>query len=97
VLATQQAGSTVSSHVSRNGFTTERFADRVAVVELASGRPVELLGPFPAGVRTAQIAPDGTRVIVLTRDGALRIFGCATCAPLPDLLQAARQRLAAAR
>ena len=96
VLATQQVGSSVSSHVSASGFTTERFRDRVAVVELASGGQVELLGPFPAGVRTAQIAPDGSRVVVLTRDGTLRIYDCPACAPLPDLLAQARQRLDAA-
>ena len=96
VLASQEAGSRVSSHVSAGGFTTERFADRVAVVELASRQQVELLGPFPAGVRAAQIAPDGSRVVVLTKDGTLRVYGCPTCASLPDLLAQARRRLAAA-
>ena len=94
VLASREVGSRVSPHVSFTGFTTERFADRVAVVELASGSQVELLGPFRAGVRTAQIAPDGSRVVVLTKDGTLRVFGCPTCAPLPDLLAQARSRLA---
>jgi dipeptidyl aminopeptidase/acylaminoacyl peptidase len=96
VLATQQVGSSVSSQVSATGFTTERFRDRVAVVELASGGQVELLGPFPAGVRTAQLAPDGSRVVVLTKDGTLRVYGCPACAPLPDLVAEARRRLGTA-
>jgi WD40 repeat protein len=94
VLVSREVGSRVSPHVSFTGFTTERFADRVAVVELSSGSQVELLGPFRAGVRTAEIAPDGTRVAILTEDGTLRVFGCPTCSPLPDLLAQARQRLA---
>jgi len=93
VLASQEAGSRVSAHVSAGGFTTERFRDRVAVVELASRQQVELLGPFPSGVHTAQIAPDGSRVVVLTNDGVLRVFGCPTCAGLPSLLAEARRRM----